>query len=174
MKTLTFFVQASILCCVLVQSTTLAQTSLTSLDSCQDDLDHLRNVTAEAAEAADDAKSKKEDFEDCKQDPATFDLMADHCRSRADDYESALSDLGDKMDDLDSKLRSVQGSCDYQFTINRLSALEASQRRLDASKQRLCASYHKFLSLGMPLDSVLKMCKAQSDERWCVQCLGSK
>lgn len=166
--------QAALLCSVLVPSTTIAQTSLTSLDSCQDDLDHLGKAASEAAEAADGAKSKKEDFEDCEQDPGTFDLIADHCRSKADDYESGLNDLEDKMDDLDTKLRAVQSSCDYQFTINRLSALEASQQRLDTSKRRLCASYHKFLRLGMPLDSVLKMCKAQIDERWCLQCLSSK
>jgi hypothetical protein len=151
-----------------------AQRSTTSFDSCQDDLDHLRTAAADAAEASEDAKSKQEDFEDCRQDPDTHDLMQDHCRSVGDDYDSALNELQDKMDDIDSKLRSVQDSCDYQFTINRLSALEASQRRLDASKRRLCRSYHKLLSLGVPIESVLKTCKTQTDERWCMQCLSSR
>ena len=65
---------------------------MTSLDSCQDALDHLRRVDADAAEAADDAKSKQEDFTDCKRDPETHDLMGDHCRNRAGDYESALNE----------------------------------------------------------------------------------
>lgn len=174
MPKFTSLAQIVILCGITVSSTTLAQTSVTSLDSCQDDLDHLRRVAADAAEAADDAKSKQEEFEDCKRDPDTFDLMGDHCRNQASDYQSALNDLEGKMDDVDSKLRSVQDSCDYQFTINSLSALEASQRRLDASKRRLCISYHKFLTMGMSAESVLKMCKAQTDERWCAQCLTSK
>jgi len=35
-----------------------------------------------------------------------------------------ILNLEDKMDDLDSKLRAVEDSCDYQFTINKLSPLE--------------------------------------------------
>lgn len=85
------------------------------------------------------------------------------------------------MDDLDSRLRSVQTSCAYEFTINRISDaeaakrhLEASQHRLDASKRRFCDSIYKLISLGMTPDNALKMCKANADEQLCKECLGLK
>jgi len=118
MPKFSFLRQVVIMCGILGVSTTLAQTSTTSLDSCHDDLDHLHKAALEAAEAADDAKSKQDEFDDCKRDPETYDLMQDHCRSLAGDNESALNDLESKMDDVDNKLRTVQDSCDYQFTIN--------------------------------------------------------
>ena len=77
------------------------------------------------------------------------------CRSQRSDYESALTDLESKMDDLDSRLRSVQTSCGYEFTINRMSAVEASQRRLEAAKHRLCTSIKGLISLGMTPNDAL-------------------
>lgn len=165
--------QAAVLGAVLITAT-VRETPATALDSCHDDLDHLGKAASEAAQAADDAKSKGDDLDDCKTDPEMHDLMHDHCRSVAGDYESAVNDFEGKMDEVDSRLRSVQDSCDYQFTINKLTSLEASQRRLEASKKRLCASYHKLLDVGMPRETALQMCKAQTDEQWCRQCLGLK
>jgi hypothetical protein len=71
------------------------------------------------------------------------------------------------MDDLDSRLHSVQSSCGYEFTINRMSSLEAAQRRL-------CASYKKLIRSGAPPDKLLQVCKANMDEQWCKACLGLK
>lgn len=102
------------------------------------------------------------------------DLMRENCRSVDSDYQSTLDDLDDKLDDVDAVLRSAQDSCGYRFTINRLTPLEASQRRLEASQRRLCKSYNRIAELGMPIDSALQMCKAQVDEKWCKQCLGLK
>ena len=82
------------------------------LDSCHDDLDRLRRAASDSSDAAADADSKRKDFEDCKRDPGTYDLMGDGCHGRQSDYQSALSDLGSKMDDLDSRLQSVQNSAD--------------------------------------------------------------
>jgi hypothetical protein len=169
----TLMVEAAIFCAILI-TPIVAQTPAISLDSCHDDLDHLQKEASEASKAADDAKSKRDDFDDCRQDPEMHDLMHDHCRSVAGDYESALNDFERQMDDVDTRLRSVQDSCDYQFTINKLTASEAAQRRLEASKRRLCASYHKLLDVGMPRDTALQMCKAQTDEQWCRQCLAPK
>jgi hypothetical protein len=151
-----------------------ARAPLLELDSCHDDLDRLRRTASDASDAAEDAKSKADDFDDCRRDPELHDLLGDGCRSRRSDYESALSDLESKMDDLDSHLQSVQSSCGYEFTINRMSAVEASQRRLEASKRRLCASLKELVSLGMPPDKALQMCKANADEQLCKACLGLK
>ena len=151
-----------------------AHTPLLELDSCHDDLDRLRRTASDASDAAEDAKSKSDEFEDCRREPDVHDLLGDGCRSRRSDYQSALSDLESKMDDLDSRLDSVQSSCGYEFTINRMSALEASQPRLEASKRRLCASLKGLVSLGMPPDKALQMCKANADEQLCKACLGLK
>lgn len=158
--------------CAVLMTATAAQSPATNLDRCHDELDHLHKAASEASQAADDAKSKRDDLDDCKQDPEIHDLMHDNCRSMGDDYRSALGDLEGKMDDVDSQLRSVQDSCDYSFTINRLTSLEAAQRRLEASKRRLCASYHHMVDSGMPLEIALRLCKADSDDHWCRQCLG--
>lgn len=144
------------------------------LDSCHDDLDRLHKTASDASDAAEDAKSKYNDLEDCTQDPDVYDVLRDGCRSRRDDYQSALSDLADKMDDVDSRLQSVQSSCEYEFTINRMSGVEAAQLRLEASKRRLCASVRKLVSLGMSRDAALQMCKANTDEQFCKACLDMK
>lgn len=151
-----------------------AHAPLLELDSCHDDLDRLRRTASDASDAAEDAKSKSDEFEDCRRDPDVHDLLGDACRSRRSDYQSALSDQESKMDDLDSRLHSVQSSCGYEFTINRMSAVEAAQRRLEASKRRLCTSLKGLISLGMPPDNALRMCKANADEQWCKACLGLK
>lgn len=57
-------------------------------------------------------------------------------------------------------------------SINRMSAVEAAQRRLEVSKRRLCTSLKGFVSLGMPPDNALRMCKANADEQWCKAYLG--
>lgn len=119
-------------------------------------------------------KVKSDNLDDCREYPATYDLMHDRCRSLASDYESALSDLEGKLDDVDSKLRSAQDSCDYQFTVNRLTAVEASQKRLEASQRRLCGSLRKLVESGLPRDAALAMCKPSVNEQWCGRCLDSR
>lgn len=137
------------------------------LESCHDDLDRLRRTASDASDAAEDAKSKFDEFEDCRRDPELHDLLGNGCRSRRSEYQSALSDLESKMDDLDSRLHSVQSSCGYEFTLNRMSSLEAAQHRL-------CTSYKKLIRSGMTPDLALRMCKANMDEQWCKACLGLK
>jgi uncharacterized protein (DUF3084 family) len=151
-----------------------ARPPLLELDSCHDDLDRVRRTSSDASDAAEDAKSKFEEFEDCRRDPQFHDLLGDGCRSRQRDYQSALSDLESQMDDLDSRLWSVRDSCGYEFTINRISAVEASKRRLDASKLRLCTSLKGLTNIGMPPDKALQMCRTNADEQWCRECLGLK
>jgi hypothetical protein len=151
-----------------------AHAPLLELDSCHDDLDRLHRTASDASDAAEDAKSKADEFEDCRRDPELRDLSGNGCRSRRSDYQSALSDLESKMDDLDSRLRSVQSSCGYEFSINRMSDLDASQHRLEGAKRRLCTSLKELIRLGAPPYSVLQTCKVNADEQWCKACLGLK
>lgn len=147
-----------------------AHAPLRELDGCHDDLDQLRRTASDASDASEDAESKRGEFEDCRRDPE----LHDGCTSQRSDYESARSDLESKMDDLDSGLRSVQTSCGYEFTINRMSAVEASQRRLEAARRRLCTSIRRLISLGMTPINALRMCRANTDEQLCKACLGLK
>jgi hypothetical protein len=140
-------------------------------DSCHDDLDRSRRAASDASDAADEVNSKKKEFEECQRDRDTDDLSGDRCQSRRSDYRSAISDYQSKMDDLDVRLRDVQSSCEYDFTINRMSALDASKQRVEAAKQRLCASYRNFMPNLTP-QSVLQVCTAQMGEEWCKSCLG--
>jgi hypothetical protein len=117
---------------------------------------------------AGNSEQNRTDFDDCRRDPELHDLLSDGSRSRRSDFQSAQSDLESKMDDLDSRLHSVQDSCAYEFTLNRMSSLEAAQRRL-------CTSYRRFIAFGLSPENVLQMCKANSsDEGWCKACLGLK
>jgi hypothetical protein len=98
---------------------------------CRDDLDGVKS----AAEAARQAESDRDDFEQCQRDPDTYDHRGDSCRSLRSDYDSAADKLEGQMDDLDSKIDDVQISCHYPFSVNRLSPIQASERRLaDAIK----------------------------------------
>jgi hypothetical protein len=144
------------------------------LDSCHDDLDRLRKTASEASDSSEDAKSKQDEFEDCRRDPEFYDLMHDGCRSRKSDYQSALSDLESKMDDLDSRLRPVQDSCGYEFSINKMSSIEAAQRRQAAAQRRLCVSYRGFLDLGLTPENVFQMCRTNMDAQWCKACLSQR
>jgi septal ring factor EnvC (AmiA/AmiB activator) len=135
------------------------------LDSCHDDLDRVRRAAADASEAADDAHTKQEDFETCKRDE-------ERCAGQRSDLDSAISDVEDKMDTLDSRIRSTQDSCNYNFTVNRMSAMEASQRHLETSKRRFCASLRKLVTLGVSPADALRTCQSGGDAQVCKACLG--
>ena len=152
----------------------IAHAPTLDLDDCHDELDRLRRAASDASDAAEEGHSKRGEFEDCKRDRDTYDLMGDGCRSRWSDYQSALSDLESKMDDLDARLQSVQSSCGYEFSINRMSSLEAVQRHQQAAQRRLYVSFQGLLGLGMPPNSVLQMCEKNMDVQWCKACLGLK
>ena len=159
---------------IILADTPAAQPPPLELDSCHDDLDRVRRTASDASDTAEDAKSKSDELDDCKRAPQIYDLLRDGCRSRRSDYQSALSDLESRMDDLDSRLRSVQSSCGYEFTINKMSDLQAAQRHLEASQLRLCTSLKGLMSLGVPPDKALQMCKANTNEQLCKACLGLK
>ena len=156
---------------LMVAQLTATQSISADWDGCHDELDNTRKAAADASDAAEEAHSKLTDFEDCKQDPDTYDLMHDNCRSLLADYESATSDAENALDDLDTRLRSVQDTCGFEFTLNKLSASEAAQKRLDSANRRLCTSYKRFIPT-LSAANVLAMCKQSQSEEWCKACLG--
>jgi hypothetical protein len=144
------------------------------LDSCQDDLDRVRRAASDGSDAAEDAKRKHDEFESCTGDTQFHDRMGDGCRHRKSDYQAALVELESEMDTLDGRLRSVQDDCGYDFTFNRMSALEASQHRLESSRRRLCTSLKQLVALGVSPNNVFQNCKTNMDEQFCKACLGLK
>ena len=154
----------------ILTANTAAHAPLPDLDSCHDDLDRVRRDASDASDAAEDAKSKHDEFEDCEEDPK----LNGGCSSQRLDYGDALGELQSKMDDLDNRLRSVETSCEYNFTINRMSPVEASQRHLEAAQRRFCTSVKRLVSLGMTPDNALQLCRASANEQACRACLGMK
>ncbi len=137
------------------------------LDSCHDELDGVRTEAGGAADAAEEARTKRQDFEDCKQDEQ-------RCISQRLDYASSIEDLESKMDDLDSRIQSTQTECGYEFSVNKLSSIEAAQKHLDASKRRFCQSVRRLLRLGLAPADALRMCRANANEDTCKSCMGVK
>ena len=91
-------------------------------------------------------------------DTQFHDRMGDGCRSRRSNFQAALVELQSEMDTLDGRLRSVQDDCGYDFRFNRISALKASQHRLESSRRRLCTSLKQLVALGMWPNNVLQNC----------------
>jgi hypothetical protein len=139
-----------------------AQSVSTDWDRCHRELKNTEESTSDASRAAADASSKLEDYESCRSDPATYDLMHDGCRTRRLDFESAIGDVQGKMENLDSLLRTVQSSCDYQFTINRMSAVDAAKIHADAAEQRLCVSNIKSPPVGIKFTNNRLVCMFRS------------
>lgn len=160
-----FIARCILLVGLLVSTSIAAYAPRIDWEDCQGDLEQTKQVADDASDAAEDVHSKLEDFDECRENPDVYDLLQDGCKSKKDDYESALDDFRDKMDDLDTQVQSIQSSCGYEFTVNRMSASEAAQ-------ERLCSSYRKFLMLGMTPATVLQQCKQHMNEPWCQSCLG--
>ncbi len=148
-----------------------AQSASTDWDRCHRELKNTEESTSDASRAAADVSSKLEDYESCRNDPATYDLMHDGCHSRRSDFESAIGDMQSKMENLDNQLLTVQSSCDYQFTINRMSVVDAAKKHADAAEQRLCVSYRNLAS-QLSTQVVNQMCTTHQSAEWCKVCLG--
>jgi chromosome segregation ATPase len=170
---------------ILLTTSNAVPTSALDWDTCHDELDRARRLSSDASDAAEEAhakrgevESKLNELEECRRYPEIYDLMRDGCRSKrsdyesvSKDYESAVEDFESKMEDLDGRLDSVQSECSYEFRLNRMSALEASNQRRDAAGRRLCTSYKHFMPMLTP-QNVLELCKKDMNEQWCKTCLG--
>ena len=150
-------------------------------DSCAYDLDRAQRAARDASGAAEEAESTKGNFESAKDElqscltfPDIYDLMGDQCQSYRWDYESArssyesaLSNLESELDTVDRRLRSVEWSCDYQFS---RSSVTGTPRR---KKRTPCALYQRYKS-SLPAATILKVCRQSMTEAECKKCLGIK
>src|SRR5262249_15539548 len=134
--------RASLLAILLFASSLTAMAPTPDWGDCQDELDGARSAASDASDAAEKVKSAFEELEKCRREPEIYDVLQNNCQRRRSDYASALSSLQDEMDTLDGRLHSVQSSCGYEFTINRMSSIQAAE-------MRLCSSYKKFVNMGI-------------------------
>ena len=149
--------------------------------SCADDLDRLRRAVRDASDAAEEAESarqefesKKEELENCIHFPDIYDLMQDKCQSLRWDYESArsnyesaLNNLEDELDTVARRIRSVEWSCEVQFT-------GPTYKKSDNSKiSSNCALFRSYKG-KIPIATLLESCKKVMSEKECKKCLGIK
>lgn len=152
-------------------SSSLEGREINAGSGCQNELESASKAAVDASDAAREASSSRDDFENCQRDPEDYDSRKDGCRGLRSDSESDAGTLESKMDDFDGHVREIQDSCGYAFTINKLSSMEASERKLADANQRLCASYRSLAPL-VGAANVANTCKQAKDEQWCNSCLG--
>jgi hypothetical protein len=137
-------------------------------DSCADDLDRLRRAARDATDVANDVKSKADDFENCKRYPDTYDLMQDRCRSKAYDYQSALSNLESELNTVDRRVRSVSSSCGID--LSSIGTPSYQKPRTPSSGNRICDIYRSYMN-KVPLETLIKTCTQSMSEAECRKCL---
>lgn len=149
---------------------TISSVSAANWDSCADDLDRLRRAARDATDKANDVNTKADEFENCKNYPDMYDLMRDRCRSKASDYQSALSDLESELGTINSRIRSVQASCD--FNLESTSSQRYSRSQPPSSGNRTCDLYRSYVG-KLPMKMLLESCAKTISEAECGKCLGS-
>jgi len=151
----------------------------TNWSSCADELDRLRRAARDATDVAQEVESakqelesKKNDLENCLNYPNIYDLMHDRCRSRRWDYDSALdnykshlNNLESELSTVESRIRSVQWSCDYQFSLSLPSGT--------LPKKDPCSVYQNYKN-KLPSATLLEICKKSMTEDECKKCLDIK
>ena len=135
---------------------------------CAYDLERAQRAARSASYAAEEAESDKNEYEYCRDYPDTYDYYNDGCAFARDSYNSAVSSLEGELDTLNSRLRSVQWSCAFSFSLH--SSIGAGHTLRD---QRLCASLQQLKS-SIPIATLFSVCKTQMSESSCRQCFGIK
>jgi hypothetical protein len=95
------------------------------------------------------------------------DLMGDRCRSKAYDYQSALSNLESELSTVDSRVRSAYSSCGIDISS---SGKPASKPKASSSGNQMCDLYRSYKN-KMPLEMLLKTCGQSMPEVECRKCL---
>lgn len=121
----------------------------------------------DASDAAQQVESEKDELENCLNDPDTYDLMGDRCQSYRWDYNSARGNLESELNTVESRIRSVQWSCDFQFSIT------PPTGGLKVPGKDSCNTYQYFKD-KIPIATLLETCKKSMTEDECKKCLDIK
>jgi len=149
--------------------------------SCAGELDRLRRAARDASDAAQqvesakqELESEKDELENCINYPDIYDLMDDRCQSQQWDYDSArdnyksqISNLESELNTVESRIRSVQWSCDFQFSIT------PPTGGLKVPEKDSCNIYRYFKN-KIPIPTLLETCKKSMTEDECKKCLDIK
>jgi hypothetical protein len=129
--------------------------------SCGDELDRLRRAARDAAEKANEIDAKEDEYESCRNDLETFDLLGDGCRSARHFYESAIANFQTELDTVERRMRAVASSCG----LGRAPAVPGRP-----SADPVCDVYKSYQGqLSMPL--LMETCLKSQPEAFCRKCL---
>ena len=135
--------------------------------SCADDLDRLRRAARDASDTAREVEAKKNDLQNCVNYPSIYDLMRDRCQSARWNYESVLSNLDSQLSIVESRLRSVQRSCGFQFSLGFPEGVPKGQR------EDPCNTFRSYRG-RLPIATLFEICKKSMTEDECKKCLDIK
>jgi hypothetical protein len=134
--------------------------------SCASDLDDLRRAADDANDAAERAQRTYRDLQDCRQFPDIYDLLRDRCSSKVSDYRSALSSLQTELSDVESRVRDVSSSCQYEIG-------SAGGRPRAPTRQGICGVIDRYRGRFTELQ-LAEICKKSASAAECMKCLSTK
>lgn len=148
---------------------------------CADELDRLRRVARDASDTAQQIESAKQnldsekgELENCLNYPDSYDMMDDRCQSQRWDYDSArdnyksqISNLEGELNTVQSRIRSVQWSCDFQFSL-------ASPPGISKVPGKDSCNTYRYFKDKIPIAALLETCKKSIPEDECKKCLDIK
>jgi hypothetical protein len=82
-----------------------------SAADCNSELAQMQGDRRDIAARANDVALAIEQFEACARQNANLGNVPDSCRGQADDYQKAVARLNAALDNADSRVRTVGGSC---------------------------------------------------------------
>jgi DNA repair exonuclease SbcCD ATPase subunit len=149
--------------------------------SCQHDLDRVKRIAQDASDAAEELESlenelrdKKTELQNCFSEPRIYDIYRDRCQSQRAEYEDARQDfshkkarLQDELNALESRLRSIQLSCGYNFTFGAGVPRQSQQQSESSTFCSLLQSYKSKLTSA----NLLSICTKSMSEEDCRKCL---
>lgn len=131
---------------------------------CASDLDTLSRAARNAEYAAQELENANYDLENCLSYPDLYDLLDDECSSRRWDVQAAEDALSSELWTVGRKIRSVQWSCDYEFSLS-----NPAYHRV-TPKDEWCATLNSFKG-EYSVATILQVCKRSRSETDCRKCL---
>lgn len=130
---------------------------------CQNELSRLRRDASNAESAASSAESAKQDYESCSQNRSAYSY--DDCGYKKSTYSSAINSLISELDSINTRIRRIQNSCEYD-----MARVNSSSRHIAPQKVSRCEPYIAYRN-KLPYDSLMKVCKQNMPEAECNKCL---
>ena len=95
-----------------------AETGMINIETCADDLGNLQLLTSDASEQAIKTNRTFSEKEECKNHIDDHDHGEERCDNLEADYQSDIFELRDDLRELESRLRTIQRSCGFDFILS--------------------------------------------------------